>query len=89
MPSRTLPEVLAATRLLGGIAEDGFARRETVLPHILYILTLAHPAVRTAAAEAIWQIGDRSVIDALRSALERETHPHTRLTMEHVLRVLG
>lgn len=87
--ARSPAEINAAIRLLGGISEDGFARKETVRQHLLVLLSARQPAIRTAAAEAIWQARDRVAVPALRAALMREEHPHARLTLQHVLRVLS
>jgi hypothetical protein len=85
---RPRAEVRAAIRLLGGIGEERYAPLDRVRPYLTDLLSSSDAGIRVAAAEAIWQTGDRAARPFIESALRRERDEHASTTLEHVLRVL-
>lgn len=82
-------EAVAGVRVLACLGEEDLAPMENIRALLLDFLEHQHPAVRVAAAEAFWQLADRSVTGQLQAALQRERHAQVRHTIEHVLHVFG
>ncbi len=79
---------IAAIRLMGILAEDGYLRKSAVLPYLRD--ALSHPNVqrRYYGAKAIWQAKARDGLDALQRRLERETSERVKAVIERAIRVL-
>ena len=86
--ARPRAEVRAAIRLLGGIGEERYAPLDRMRPYLTDLLSSSDAGIRVAAAEAIWQTGDRAVRRLVETALQRERDEQAGATLEHVLRVL-
>lgn len=86
---RSPAEISAAIRLLGGLVDEGLAKKSEARPYLIRLLSSDQAAVRTAVVEALWLAQDREAVKALQTALEGESHPNTRRTLEHVLRILS
>ena len=89
--SENILEAHSAYRALGIIGEDQLEHRPRVLHYLLRSLSSVSNYRRHWAAEAIWQIDENSeeVRKALAEAIEVETHPEVKKTMEHVLLVIN
>jgi hypothetical protein len=87
--SATPLEARSAIRLLASIAEEGALPVPKLAPYLRGFLRDPDPAVRLSAAEAIWQVLDRSSLAAVKESIARESNQTVRTTLVHVAAVIA
>ena len=82
------PAALAAIRLMGILAEEGYLDLDSILPKLQDILSHEDPQRRHQAVKAIWQAKAREAVPHLHRRLNREKSEAVREVMRRAIAVL-
>jgi hypothetical protein len=87
-PDSTPIEAVAAIRLLGLLAEDGYAPLNIAVGGLVDAVQHRDPRRRLHAAEALWQAQATEALPVLEQILCREKVPDVAATIRHTISIL-